>query len=104
MAKSATNQDDLPACYATVHPGLEGVAADEITRDLGATVRKTESGLVVFRVPSIGPDLLRLRPTEDVFLFAWGTDSLTYRAADLKQIRHWTAKEADWQKLLKLHQ
>ena len=27
---------ELPACFATVHPGLESIAGDEITRDLGA--------------------------------------------------------------------
>jgi 23S rRNA G2445 N2-methylase RlmL len=84
-------------------PGLESVAADEITRDLGGEVKKTERGVVAFRVPEIGPELLRLRTVEDVFLLAWGTDSLTYRAVDLKQIRHWTAKNADWKELLRLH-
>lgn len=94
---------ETPACYALVLPGLEAVAADEITRDLGGDVKKAEKGSVVFRVPEITPDLLRLRTVEDVFLLAWGTDSLTYRAEDLKSIRHWTAKEADWQHLLGLH-
>ena len=95
--------DDLPACYATVIPGLEAIAADEITRDLGGEVKKTERGVVVFRPPDISPDLLQLRTVEDVFVLAWGTDSLTYRAADLKSIRNWTAHEADWKKLLAIH-
>lgn len=86
-----------------VLPGLEAIAAEEIKRDLGGEVRKSERGLVIFRVKEITPDLLKLRTTEDVFLLAWGTDSLTYRAGDLKQIRHWTAKEADWPQLLRLH-
>jgi len=60
-------------------------------------------GLVVFRVPEIDRGLLRLRTTEDVFLLAWGTDSLTYRAADLESIRRWTARDADWGRLLRLH-
>src|SRR5262249_56740273 len=77
--------------------------ADEVTRDLGGDVKKAEKGLVVFRVPEIGPDLFRLRTVDDVFLLAWGTDSLTYKAEDLKSIRQWTAKEADWQHLLSLH-
>lgn len=94
---------EVPACFATVHPGLESIAGEELTRDLGAEVKKIERGLIVFRVPSIDPDLLKLRTVEDVFLFAWGTDALTYRATDLKQIRHWTAKEPDWQHLLRLH-
>jgi tRNA (guanine6-N2)-methyltransferase len=103
MSKHRRPERDTPACYATVLSGLEAVAADEITRDLGGDVKKAEKGVVVFRVPETGPDLLRLRTTEDVFLFAWGTDSLTYKAEDLKSIRHWTAKEADWQHLLSLH-
>src|SRR5580658_4389385 len=73
----------VPACYAIVLPGLEAVAADEITRDLGGEIKKTERGVVLFRVPEIGPELLQLRTVEDVFLLAWGTDSLTLRAADL---------------------
>ncbi|GIW78280.1 MAG: hypothetical protein KatS3mg105_0087 [Gemmatales bacterium] len=47
--------------------------------------------------------LLRLRTTEDVFLLAWGTDGLSYRAADLKYIQRWTAREADWSQLQRLH-
>ncbi|HKB03760.1 MAG TPA: methyltransferase, partial [Gemmataceae bacterium] len=94
---------EIPACYATVLSGLEAVAADEITRDLGGEVKKAEKGVVVFRVPQVGPELLSLRTVEDVFLLAWGTDSLTYKPEDLKSIRHWTGKEADWQHLLSLH-
>ncbi|HKA07296.1 MAG TPA: methyltransferase domain-containing protein [Gemmataceae bacterium] len=101
--KSRHAERETPACYAMVLPGLEAIAADEITRDLGGDVKKAEKGAVVFRVQQITPDLLRLRTVEDVFLLAWGTDSLTYRAEDLKSIRHWTAKEADWQQLLSLH-
>src|SRR5262245_31847898 len=93
----------LPACYATVHPGLEEAAADEITRDLGGLVRKTSRGLVVFRLDAIDERVLRLRTTEDVFLLAWGTDELTHRATDLDQIERWTARDADWPLLLRLH-
>src|SRR5271163_3238453 len=100
MSRQRSSEKPLPACYAIVLPGLEAVAADEITRDLGGEVKKSERGIVLFRAREIGPDLLKLRTVEDVFVLAWGTDSLTYRAADLKQIKHWTAKEADWQQLL----
>jgi 23S rRNA G2445 N2-methylase RlmL len=86
-----------------VIPGLEEVAAEEITRDLGGAVKRTGPGLVVFRPPAIDRSLLRLRTTEDVFLLAWGTDSLTHRAADLDSIRRWTARDADWERLLRLH-
>jgi 23S rRNA G2445 N2-methylase RlmL len=84
-------------------PGLEPVVADEITRDLGGEVKKTARGVVVFRAPDVTPDLLTPRTTEDVYLLAWGSDSLTYKAADLQTIRRWTAKEADWGRLFQLH-
>jgi tRNA (guanine6-N2)-methyltransferase len=95
--------EPLPSCYATVLPGLEEVAAEEIAQDLGGEVKRTGTGFVVFRVPEIDRALLRLRTTEDVFLLAWGTDSLTYRARDLDSIRRWTARDADWDRLLRLH-
>jgi 23S rRNA G2445 N2-methylase RlmL len=47
--------------------------------------------------------VLKLRTTEDVFLLAWGSDTLTYKAADLKSIRQWTAKGPDWDRLFKIH-
>jgi tRNA (guanine6-N2)-methyltransferase len=93
----------LPACYALVQPGLEEVAGEEIEHDLGGAVKRTGRGVVVFRVPEIDGSLLRLRTVEDVFLLAWGTDQLTYRAEDLDKIRRWTAREADWAQLLRLH-
>ena len=93
----------LPPCYALVHQGLEPVAADEIERDLGGEVKRTGRGLVVFRVDAIDDSLLELRTTEDVFLFAWGTDQLTHRAEDLDKIQRWTAREPDWERLLRLH-
>jgi 23S rRNA G2445 N2-methylase RlmL len=86
-----------------VHPGLEPVAAEEIEEVLGGEVKRTGPGFVVFRVPEVDPSLLRLRTTEDVFLYAWGTDSLTNRAADLESIYRWTAREVDWPRLLRIH-
>jgi 23S rRNA G2445 N2-methylase RlmL len=86
-----------------VLPGLEGVAAEEIAQDLGGEVKKTGRGLVVFRLDAIDDSVLELRTTEDVFLLAWGTDQLTYRAEDLDRIRRWTARDADWPALLRLH-
>ena len=65
-----------------VVPGLETVAADEIREALDGDVKRTGRGLVVFRPPSIDKSVLTLRTTEDVFLLAWGTDELTYRAGD----------------------
>jgi 23S rRNA G2445 N2-methylase RlmL len=51
----------------------------------------------------VDASVLRLRTTEDVFLLAWGTDKLTHRALDLDNIRRWTARDADWEQLLRLH-
>src|SRR6516162_2553898 len=102
MARSRP-QAPLPPCYALLQPGLEAVAAEEIERELGGEVKKTGRGLVVFRVPEIDEGLLRLRTVEDVFLLAWGTDRLSYRAEDLDRIRRWTAREANWDRLLRLH-
>lgn len=91
-----------PACYALVHPGLEEIASNEITQELGGVVKRSGAGAVVFRVPHVDRSLLRLRTTEDVFLLAWGTDELSYRAQDLDSIRRWTER-ADWETLLKYH-
>lgn len=98
-----SDADPLPPLYAMTHGGLEPVAADEITRDLGGTVKKTARGLVVFTLETLTPDVLRLRTTEDVFLLAWGSDTLAFTADDLDTIRTWTAKKPDWPRLFKLH-
>jgi tRNA (guanine6-N2)-methyltransferase len=103
MSRSHSPSAAPPACYAMVHPGLETIAAEEIERDLGGEVKKTGFGIVVFRVPQIDERLLQLRTTEDVFLLAWGSDQLTHRAEDLEHIRRWTAREADWPSLLRIH-
>jgi 23S rRNA G2445 N2-methylase RlmL len=92
-----------PACYAQVVPGLEPIAAEEIERELGGEVKRTGRGIVVFRLPHIDAEVLSLRTVEDVFLLAWGTDQLSYRATDLERIRRWTAHDADWTNLLRLH-
>ncbi len=94
---------EAPPCYATVIPGLEPVAAEEVAQALGGLVKKTAPGLVVFRVPEVTPAVLSLRTTEDVFLLAWGTDQLTHRAVDLDKIRRWTDRDADWARLLRVH-
>jgi tRNA (guanine6-N2)-methyltransferase len=86
-----------------VQPGLEEIAAAEIAERLDGEVKRLGKGVVVFRVPQIDESLLHLRTTEDVFLLAWGTDKLTYRAVDLENIRRWTAQDANWSELLRLH-
>jgi tRNA (guanine6-N2)-methyltransferase len=103
MSKRRSRSEPLPPCYATVFPGLEGIAAEEIAASLKGEVKRTAHGLTVFRVPQIDSALLQLRTVEDVFLLAWGTDKLSYRASDLKRIRAWTAHEVDWDQLLRIH-
>lgn len=85
-----------------VHRGLEEIAADEITRDLGGEVKKASRGIVAFRVRRLDERLLRLRTVEDVFLLAWGSDELPYTSAALDQIRRWTRK-VRWDELLRWH-
>ncbi len=92
-----------PPLYATVQPGLEPVAADEITRDLGGEVKKTTRGIVVFKLAEVTPAVLKLRTTEDVFLLAWGSDTLTYKSDDLADFRKWTANRPDWGQLFRIH-
>jgi tRNA (guanine6-N2)-methyltransferase len=82
---------------------MEEVAGEEIAELLGGEVKRTGRGLVVFRPPEIDSSILQLRTTEDVFLLAWGTDKLTYRAQDLDLIRRWTDHDADWANLLRIH-
>jgi tRNA (guanine6-N2)-methyltransferase len=103
MAKQRSTPTTLPACYAMVLPGLEPVAAEEIGQDLGGEITRTGAGVVVFRNQSVDRSLLELRTVEDVFLLAWGTDQLTYRAEDLDRIRRWTARQVDWNSLLRIH-
>jgi 23S rRNA G2445 N2-methylase RlmL len=86
-----------------VQPGLEAVASEEIEQELDGEIKRTGPGFVVFRVPQLDVSVLSLRTTEDVFLLAWGTDRLTYRAEDLDRIRRWTAHDVNWQELLRIH-
>ncbi|HEV3145250.1 MAG TPA: methyltransferase domain-containing protein [Gemmataceae bacterium] len=96
-------EESLPACYAMVHSGLEEIAADEITRDLAGEVKKASHGIVAFRLPELGREILKLRTVEDVFLFGWGTNDLTHRpSVDLDRIRNWTRK-VHWDRLLQIH-
>lgn len=103
MAKRRAAPEPTPACYAMVMPGLEAMAEDELKKELGAEIKRSGNGIVVFRVDEIAPELLHLRTTEDVYLLGWGTDQLTYRAEDLDKIERWTAREVDWDRFLRLH-
>lgn len=105
MARNSRKTDAAPppALYATVQPGLEPIAADEINRELGGVVKKVERGLVVFKLDQITPKLLELRTTEDVFLLCWGSDALSYKSDDLSNFRKWTANRPDWPAYFKIH-
>jgi 23S rRNA G2445 N2-methylase RlmL len=103
MPRRSHHSHLLPACYAISFPGLEDVASQEIAQELSGEIKRASPGLIVFRLPEITRDILQLKTVEDVFLLGWGTDKLTYRAADLDQIRRWTAYEADWNRLLQIH-
>jgi 23S rRNA G2445 N2-methylase RlmL len=86
-----------------VHPGLEDIAGEEIAQTLGGEVKRSGDGIVVFRLAEIDRSVLQLRTTEDVFLYGWGTDELSYRAKDLDKIQHWTQRDVRWDALLKIH-
>src|ERR1700674_1344722 len=103
MSRHHNVTEPPPPCYAMVLPGLEPIAGDEITQERVGEVKRTAPCLVVFRLEPIDSAVLRLRTVEDVFLLAWGTDKLTYRAEDLERIRRWTAHEAPWERLLRIH-
>lgn len=92
-----------PACFVLTVPGLEAVTAREIEEDFGGIVKKKMNGVVVFRVDHLDKNILKLRTAEDVFLLAWGSDALTFKAKDLEMIQKWTAKEPDWPRLLEFH-
>jgi tRNA (guanine6-N2)-methyltransferase len=99
----ATPDRSPPACFALTVPGLETITAREIEEDLGGVVKKTMSGLIVFRVDPLDENVLKMKTAEDVFLLAWGSDQLTYKAKDLELIQRWTAKEPAWPRLLEYH-
>jgi len=103
MPRRSNHSHSLPACYAITFPGLEDVASQEIAQDLSGEIKRCSPGLIVFRLPEITRDILRLKTVEDVFLLGWGTDKLSYRAVDLEQIRRWTSHEANWSRLLQIH-
>jgi len=98
-----TPHQPASVCYAQTIPGLEEIASAEISQHLGAEILRTAPGLVVFRPEELDRELLELRTVEDVFLLAWGSDGLTYRAKDLDFIEKWTATKPDWPKLLAIH-
>jgi tRNA (guanine6-N2)-methyltransferase len=100
---SSRSTAEIPACYAMVHEGLEVIAAEEITQSLGGSIKRSGGGIIVFRMSDLDRSILQLRTTEDIFLYGWGTDELSYRARDLDSIERWTDRGVRWDLLLKLH-
>ncbi|MSR32574.1 MAG: RNA methyltransferase [Gemmataceae bacterium] len=98
------NHEKSLVFYAQVIPGAEDIAVGEIEQVLGGEIRKIAKGVVVFRLDGPDPDVLELKTTEDVFLYAWGTDALSFRAKDLEDIQKWTSQQPDWKHLLAVHQ
>ena len=93
MSRRRAEAEAVPPCYAQVLPGLEPVAADEIpprTSAVRSSERRAAWSFSACRRSTTS--LLRLRTVEDVFVLAWGTDQLSYRAEDLEKIRRWTAR------------
>ena len=58
----------------------------------------TTCGVVVFRVNSLTPDVIKLRTTEDVFLLAWGSDSATSRLVRITASGLRSSCDASWMK------
>ncbi|GBD35494.1 Ribosomal RNA large subunit methyltransferase K/L [bacterium HR36] len=87
----------MPSLYLTTLPGLEQLAAEEVTQRFQADVKRVLKGVVVFRLPELDRRIFRLRLAEDVFLLLWGSDQLSYRAKDLERIERWTSSEPDWE-------
>jgi tRNA (guanine6-N2)-methyltransferase len=83
---------------ASVHPGLEKVATEEIEARLqGAQVIETQRGWVVFQYPGSAGDLLEMRTTEDVFVLLFRTDNLpVYRKAALPLLTQMAGNSYHW--------
>ena len=86
-----------------VHPGLEEVAADEITRDLGGEVKKHRP-----RPRRLPRPRHHAGPAEAAHHRGRVPARLGHRRAhlprrDLDKIERWTAREPDWGHLLRLH-
>ena len=100
---AARSTPELPGLYAMVHQGLEDIAGEEIAHTLGGEIKRSGNGIVVFRLDDIDRAVLQLRTAEDVFLYGWGTDQLSYRAKDLDSIQKWTERDVRWDTLLQIH-
>lgn len=87
---------------ASVHPGLEQVAGEEIERRLaGSRVVETQREWVVFRYPGNAADLLRLRTTEDVFVLLFRTAALPlHRKAAIPLLAQMARNSRYWEQAL----
>ena len=92
---------------ASVLPGLEDIAGEEIERRLkGAEVVASRRGWVVFRYPGNAADLLKLRTTEDVFVILFRTAGLSpYRKEAIPLLTRMARNSRYWdQALIRFHE
>jgi tRNA (guanine6-N2)-methyltransferase len=87
---------------ASVHPGLESVAAREIQNALhGARPVEQQRGWTVFRYPGDAGQTLRLRTTEDVFVLLYRGDKLpTYRKGALPLLMRMANSSWFWEEAM----
>ena len=95
---------DLPPLYATVQPGLEEIAGEEITRDAGGTGQEDRSRARRFSHPRHHPRLLEPAHRRGRLPPCLGhRRPLPTGRPTLKRSSGWTAHEPDWPRLLQLH-
>jgi 23S rRNA G2445 N2-methylase RlmL len=84
---------------ASVHPGLEEVAGEEIGRRLeGAEITDRQRGWTVFRYAGGAANVLGLRTTEDVFVLLYRTQDLPTRRKDaLSLLTRMAAQSYHWE-------
>ena len=87
---------------ASVHPGLEAIAGQEIeTRLSGARLIDSQRGWTVFSYAGEAADVLRLRTTEDVFVLLFHTATLPpYRKDALPLLARMAARSRYWDQAL----
>jgi tRNA (guanine6-N2)-methyltransferase len=83
---------------ASVLPGLEEIAGNEIAKSLrDAHIADVQRGWVVFTYPGDAFDLLTLRTTEDVFVLLYRTDRLpAYRKGALPLLSQMARSSYHW--------
>jgi 23S rRNA G2445 N2-methylase RlmL len=88
----------IPEYAASVQPGLEEIAGQEIEKKLiGARVIDSQRGWTVFGYEGDAADVLRLRTTEDVFVLLFRTAALpSYRKDAIPLLARMAARSRYW--------